>query len=363
MRHIPRKTWISLILVFAVLVGFCAGVLTQRAGIPGRVKRLIFKPKPSYPTITTIEEVEQKGPCTVWLRKFPYPFKSALSIASDIDCCSPEEFDEIHRFLNTTEITNMGPGLGLDIADSMWMYDISDVYPHGDIPPSMSYWKGIKPGAIKNAARIREYVQNGWIDSLHTYGDFSRIENVFRRKLAEAALKELASKEILLDVWIDHGDQYNRQNFAQYYRCPYQQGDDPNSPAYHTDLLIAYGVRYAWGPERREFGTEKLAVPLTLRDGQQIWQFGRYTRDDAGRAGYNWFPNNIHRQLTEENLKKLIENNLWEILANHFGAFTPRGGGVSRHCHHLDLQHAKLYGCLPMSFDVEISWSCVRHVS
>jgi hypothetical protein len=312
-----------LILLTTLFVGFCGGVLTQRVGIPGKLKQLVFGRKSIYTPITVLQEVERKEPPQVWLRRFPYPFKCALAIASDIDYCSVEEFDEIHRFLNTTEMTTMGPGLGLDIADSMWMYDIADVYPSDGFPSSMSYWKGITPGTIKDAERILQYIGKGWIDSLHTYGNFARIKNKFRRELAKAALEELSSKGVFLDTWIDHGDECNTQCFAHYYSASFEHGDDPNSSEYHTDLLISYGVRYAWGRGRQEFGTEEPAVPLTLRDGRRIWLFSRYYYDSPGTEGRNCFPNNIDRQLTENNLKKLIEGNLWEIVANHFGAPTP----------------------------------------
>ena len=260
-----------LILLATLSVGFCVGVQTQRAGIPRQVKRKIFGYNSIYTPITVLEEVEHKEPPQVWLRKFPYPFKCALAIASDIDYCSVEEFDEIHRFLNTTGVTTMGPGLGLGIADSMWMYDVVDDYPTAGMPPSMSYWKGTKPGVVKDAQRIRGYIDKGWIDSLHTYGNFRPTKGPFRRELAIAGIEELSSRKILLDTWIDHGGQDISLNFAKYYYYPGEQGDDPNSPAYHTDLLIAYGVRYAWGETHEEFGTEKLCRALTLRDGQRIW--------------------------------------------------------------------------------------------
>ena len=148
------KKRIPLVLLLALFVGFCIGVSIQRAGIPGQVKRLVFKSKHvSDLPITVVAEVEPKAPPTVWLRKFPYPFKAALAIASDIDSCSARDFEEIHRFLNTTEMTAMGPGLGLDVADSMWMYDISDVHPYGE-PPAMSYWQGIESGVTKDGERI-----------------------------------------------------------------------------------------------------------------------------------------------------------------------------------------------------------------
>jgi hypothetical protein len=318
-----------LILLSTIFVGFLGGVAAQKAGIPGKIKQFVLRRGPDYSRyapIIILSEVERKEPPQVWLRKFPYPFKCALAFASDIDFCSVEEFDEIHRFLNTTEMTTMGPGLGLDIADSMWMYDVADD-PNVGIAPSMSYWKGTKPSVVKDAQRIREHIDKGWIDSLHTYGNFHPTKGPFRRELAKAALEELSSKGIFLDTWIDHGGPSIADDFAQYYKWSDEHGDDPNSPAYHTDLLIAYGVRYVWGPVRQEFGTEKLVVPLTLRDGRRIWQFSRY-HSTGGKEEMDCYPNRIDCQLTEHNLKRLKESNLWEIVANHFGAPTPGRTGL-----------------------------------
>ena len=59
----------------------------------------------------------------VGLRKFPYPYKAALAICSDIDNTETlEEFLEIQKFLNTNTMTSLGRGLGLEIGNSFLMY-------------------------------------------------------------------------------------------------------------------------------------------------------------------------------------------------------------------------------------------------
>ena len=310
-----------------LFLAFAVGVQTQRAGIPRKMKSLfVHRELPSYSYAPTriVSEAKPKGPPEVQLREFPYPFRCALAFASDIDGCSLEEFEEIHRFLNTTEMTTMGLGLGLDIADSMWMYDALDECPSAEMPSSMAYWKGVKPGIVKDASQIREYVEKGWIDSLHTYGNFHSTKGPFTRELAKAALDELSSKQIRLDTWLDHGGQSIADSFTQYCVWPAQQGDNPSSPAYHTDLLITYGARYAWGPSRQEFGTKILCVPLVLRDGRRIWQFSRYHSGATGGKleDMDSYPNKINQQLQECNIERLKTGGLWEIVANHFGAPT-----------------------------------------
>jgi hypothetical protein len=316
----------SVLLWVVLLLTFAAGMQTQRLGIPRKVKSLLPHHLSTYsyaPTVVVVEAKPKDSP-EVRLREFPYPFHCALAYASDIDGCSAEQFEEIHRYLNTTDMTTMGPGLGLDIADSMWMYDSSDEHPSADMPSSMAYWKGVKPGVIKDAEQIRQYIDKGWIDSLHTYGNFNSTKGPFTRELAKATLDELSSRQIRLDTWIDHGGESIADNFTQYGVWPAEHGDDPGSPDYHTDLLLAYGVRYAWGPAREEFGTKELCVPLALRDGRRIWEFSRYHSGTSGSKlkEMDWYPNRIDHQLQECNLEKLKANGLWEIVANHFGSPT-----------------------------------------
>ena len=45
-----------------------------------------------------------------------------LALCNDVDEMRLSQFREIHRFLNTLEETTMGPGVGLDVGDSLWFY-------------------------------------------------------------------------------------------------------------------------------------------------------------------------------------------------------------------------------------------------
>ena len=57
----------------------------------------------------------------VELRKFPYPYKAAFTICSDIDNTETvEEFIKIHNIINRTDTDSC---LGLDIGDSFWFYN------------------------------------------------------------------------------------------------------------------------------------------------------------------------------------------------------------------------------------------------
>ncbi|MEE4310720.1 MAG: hypothetical protein V2J62_02525 [candidate division KSB1 bacterium] len=175
----------------------------------------------------------------VELSKFPYPYKAALSICSDIDGTSLDRFIEIHKFLNTTKPTPMGDGLGLHITDSFWMYDdpgISD--------SAFSYYSGSLPGPA--APIIRDFICAGILDTMHAYGNF-RNKSEFSREKAEKALNELEKHGLKIRVWTNHGGTNSIQNIG---KQSSGEGDVPDTTWYHADLLRDFGIRYYWDCER-----------------------------------------------------------------------------------------------------------------
>ena len=73
----------------------------------------------------------------VKVRKFPYPFKCAFSISSDIDNASSLEcFVHFMDFLNSTNQTIYGPGLGLEVGNSFWFFNGSKSF-------QLSYFEGL----------------------------------------------------------------------------------------------------------------------------------------------------------------------------------------------------------------------------
>src|SRR3990170_7384841 len=91
-------------LYYSLLIVFCIYIIC------------IYKINKSYYKLSNTKS-------SIFLRKFPYPYKAALAIASDIDSTSTlEKFLEIQEFLNTKNITNMGEGVGLDIGNSFFMF-------------------------------------------------------------------------------------------------------------------------------------------------------------------------------------------------------------------------------------------------
>ena len=64
---------------------------------------------------------------SIKIRKFPYPYKCALSISSDIDNASSSEFFvQFMDFLNSEKQTIYGPGLGLEVGNSFWFFNGSN---------------------------------------------------------------------------------------------------------------------------------------------------------------------------------------------------------------------------------------------
>lgn len=148
-----------------------------------------------------------------------------LAVCSDLDE-TPDAacYLEIARFLNTTDATSMGPGIGLEIGNSIYF----------DMPPDQfAYWNTSDAGR----AMIQALIRSGHIDCLHSYGDLATT-----RAHAERALAELSRHHCTTEVWVDHATAPT--NFGA--DIMHGQGDMPGSVCYHADLTRAFGVRFIW---------------------------------------------------------------------------------------------------------------------
>jgi hypothetical protein len=148
-----------------------------------------------------------------------------LAICSDLDeTPDAETYFELMRFLNSTEQTSMGTGVGLEVGNSIYF----------DMPPGhFSYWNTTEV----NREKIRALMQSGHIDVLHSYGDLASM-----RAHAVRALEELERHGCKLKVWVDHAVAPTNLG-ADIMRG---HGDEPNHPAYHADLSLGYGIKYVW---------------------------------------------------------------------------------------------------------------------
>jgi hypothetical protein len=158
-------------------------------------------------------------------RRFPYPYRAALAICSDLDeTADAQVYAEQMRFLNTREQTSMGPGIGLEVGNSIYF----------DMPPGQfAYWTTDDAGREMARALIR----SGHIDCLHSYGDLATT-----RAHAVRALEELERHQLSLKVWIDHAQAAT--NFGA--DIMQGHGDEPGHAAYHADLTLRHGIRYVW---------------------------------------------------------------------------------------------------------------------
>ena len=148
-----------------------------------------------------------------------------MAICSDLDeTLDKRVYYEIMRFLNTTEETVMGQGVGLEVGNSIYF----------DMPPDeFAYWNTDDAGR----EMIRTLIRSGHIDCLHSYGDLATT-----RKHAALALDELARHNCKLEVWVDHGTAATNFDWT----IMQGRGDEPGHDAYHADLTLGYGIKYIW---------------------------------------------------------------------------------------------------------------------
>lgn len=276
------------------------------------------------------------------LRHCPPPYRAMVAICSDIDQTRIDVFREIHRFMNTREETCIGRGVGLDIADSLWMYKS----PHSNVfRDNLAYFTDYgwtRPGPY--ADELMDYARAGWIDTLHTYGNFNLLPahpSKFTREHAIHALDILEKNGVELRVWVNHGGRGNRQNIGDE---AWYEGDDPESSAYHLDFLKDYGTEYIWS----HAGADQLGAPSVvsaraLRDGARMFGFPRltivrdcraaahlgklrgfgYSEGAAGTRLHAWLPQALALQLGDEALGSLVEQRHLCVFAQHLGALAP----------------------------------------
>lgn len=267
------------------------------------------------------------------LRKFPYPYKAMLAISSDADHETLRKFNLIHEFINTTDETPMGKGVGLDFADSFFMYNGSDSptpVDYGKLPidKEFTYFKGVS-NQIYGGNIINQYIHDGWIDTMHSYGDFTQVNphnTLFNRSLAVQAISQLKSAGDDITVWTDHGNKANVDNFGSHGHgrfFNYQQGSTPNSSYYHTDLTIPFGIKFVWPdlPDQT-VGYPNIIFPITLQDGQKVWGFHRFTGEfnQNGDPIWLWTADDFDRQVNWLNIKSLIWNREYAIIAQHLSS-------------------------------------------
>jgi hypothetical protein len=267
----------------------------------------------------TIDEPLVEGP---FLRKFPYPYSSALTIVSDVDGMNSTEFLTMHQFLNTKQDMSLNPtddaakamgvGVGLDISDSFWMFN-DDPGPKGADGMSYFHFDGDECAKTTDSDLIRTYAHAGYLDCIHSFGHFGRTGG-FTRELAITALEEMNRARVLPEVWSNHGDGYHHDNLGH----PWNKenlGDVPGSKAYHSDISVYPDgpIRFLWNFNFDGIVDDPVISPLRvadLYDGKAITAFTRF-------YGPGWQVDDLHRQISVEALDDLIFDEGYMFVANH----------------------------------------------
>lgn len=300
---------------------------------------MIFNTVTSNNVPTNFDSLEK---CGVSIRRIPYPYRAMLAICNDLDeTPSPEVYFDIMRYLNTTKNTAMGPGVGLEVGNTIYF----------DMPPDQfSYWNTDEKGR----GMIRTLIHSGHIDSLHSYGDLTTT-----RSHAERALEELSKYGCKLEVWVDHA--VAPSNFGADIMKGF--GDVPESEVYHADLTCEFGIKYVWRGRitsviaqdvprslkgiynrkhqmasartvTKEFikgvmaraGSAKYAMhgpnevlrKVELRDGQKVWEFIR-SNPYWGGVENNATADGLSVVINEQMLNELVERRGLCILYTHLG--------------------------------------------
>jgi len=177
---------------------------------------------------------------TVTLRRYPYPYRAMFALCSDLDE-TPDKtvYLQIARYLNTTAATAMGPGVGLEVGNSIFFFMPNNQF---------AYYTTDDAGRDM----VHTLIHSGHIDCLHSYGDFAPT-----RREAQQAIEQLDKHHCKLAVWVDHSR--SASNFGPDIMAG--RGDIPGDVAYHADLTVQYGIRYVW--RGRTTGITGQNAPIT----------------------------------------------------------------------------------------------------
>lgn len=237
----------------------------------------------------------------------------------------------------------MGNGIGLEIGNSFFFYNQKNEFSYFD--------------QDDRAKQITQsMIQSGYIDCLHSYGDTDDRDEIAR------ALDSLESSNCRLEVWINHFGVSNDICKKFEYMFLHCEGDNPQASAYHTDLTLAHGIRFAWvGATTRIVGQtsrpklatvfdprypvastgnvmkevrkqilgrndERFALhrsndllrPLTLADGGQVHEFIRYCNHPEG-VPIGATSRGLAYVISKRNLANLISREGYMIAYAHLG--------------------------------------------
>ncbi|WP_413692337.1 hypothetical protein [Psychromonas sp. KJ10-2] len=149
-----------------------------------------------------------------------------LAICSDLDETPNKDiYFETAKYLNTTEQTSLGKGVGLEVGNTIYF----------DMPNhNFSYTNTDDNGRDK----IHRLIESGHIDCLHSFGDF-----VDDRSSIEKYWNIIQSGKRKIEVWVDHAQApTNLDNDIMQ-----GHGAEQGATAYHCDLTVqSGGLPFIW---------------------------------------------------------------------------------------------------------------------
>jgi len=203
------KLFIKTLLIFSVIFFISATLLLK----------IFIKSTNNY----YAEQVNYKS--GVEKRKYPYPYKAAIAICSDIDGTdTAKEFLAIQEFMNTDNFTKIGMGVNLEIGNSFFPVAKYDRFAFISKNPY-------------DTEVIIDFIQKGYIDFIHS---FNAAKN--RNEILEI-IEKFKKNNCSVDVWVNHARAPNDIGPKKW--C---LGDNPSSEHYHTDVTVGgkNGVRFVW---------------------------------------------------------------------------------------------------------------------
>lgn len=282
----------------------------------------------------------------VRIERFPRSYRAMVAVSSDADQSTRAAFESFFTYFRTSETTPYGPGLGLDMAHSFFPYGVGQTWALFKSSPDTD------PQWITHPEReaMLRYLRAGWIDTIHSYGDFEAPEQ-FAREMALPIVELLREQRLPISVWTNHGNP--RRNLSvicgvgrravkrgstdassasedlhadgAMQRCT---GDAPGHTAYHTDLTANLGIRYAWnmGSSSTPLGVSSTLSPAQMSNGEAIWGFVRFSHcalDRPGEKGGHvalplWHMVGFDVQASEDVLNYLVDNQMFSIMGQHF---------------------------------------------
>jgi hypothetical protein len=204
----------------------------------------------------------------VELLKYPYPYRSALAVSNDIDGTVQRTFLDWHRFVCGTGETPYGPGLGLEVADSFWVW--SDTEEFSLYHNSPAFGRKTKSAEYE---MIVDLHRQGWIDAMHGFGTWINPYTLTRPEI-EDALAELDGIGVKPRIFVNHGGGLHMSCSVGGVWGYYQYADAPDHVSYSMDLLRKAGFKYFWTDVF--FESQKFGEYAVYRDDERAELHKRY---------------------------------------------------------------------------------------